>query len=601
MPHRPRFRPPAPSPRVCCALLLALIGGCGGPESLLEVPIRKSTPAGDLLAAARRGAGASAENRRLRKQLSEHLAARVEVAAGSAVLLDGQLSRNDANRRRRVGPAEFTVEIEGETIFTRKLTSEQRRSGFVETVSLSPWQGRTVELDIRIQNRDREHAKAYWRRIQLQTVEEVPRRPASAGPNLLLVVVDTLRADHTSLYGYRRRTTPFLERLGEESLVFEHAVSPASWTLPAMGSVLTGLYPPQHGAVQGGKGLDERFRTLGEIVQEAGLTTFGVSANPIINVKQGFAQGFEEFRHEPWRPAPQVNRIFRSWLDGKQDLQWFAYLHYIDPHGPYDAPAPEGTLWADPDYAGTFTEDNALNRLYFTQNYGLPPALPYDQRDIRYLIDAYDGEIRFWDRHLKELIEHLRTQRLLESTIVIVLSDHGEAFVEHSKFKHGHDLYQETVRVPLLIRYPRLGAGRRRRPVETRRVFLAALRLLGLSTSPPAPEDLLADDGPDAAVFSHVSYPTVPHQVLPREAMAAIRLSDWKLIRNLDHDRVELYHLGRDPREHTDLSTSRPEIAGPLGRDLENWLAAQSPGAAEAPAAIDEETIETLRALGYLE
>ncbi len=584
-----------------CGLLALLAGGCGGPASLLEVPIQRLSESRDLIAAARRGPGASPQGKGLLKRQYEHLVARVEVAANSAVLLDGRLVRTELSDPREIGPVEFTVELDGRAIFARELTSSQRRESFTETVSLSPWEGQTVELDMRIENRDLEHSKASWRRIQLQVLEPLPRRPASAGPNLLLVVVDTLRADHCSLYGYQRDTTPFLERLGEESLVFEHAVSPASWTLPAMTSLFTGTYPPRHGAVQGGRSMKPSFETLAEVVQSAGLTTVGISANPLINFTHGFDQGFEEFRDVPWRRAAAVNRIFESWLEDKQDLQWFAYLHHIDPHDPYNAPTPEGARYVDPDYAGVFTDKTALNRLYFSQNYGLEPVVPFGPQDIRFLIDAYDGEIRYWDRQLQNLVEHLGERGLLERTIVIVLSDHGEEFVEHAKLKHGHHLYDESVRVPLLIRYPRLGKGRRQRPVETQRVFEAALRLLGLSSSALEPGDLLSADDREVAVFSHASYPLIPHQVTPREAMAAIRLSDWKLIRNLDHDRMELYHLGRDPREQTDLSAGHPEIAEPLSRSLQAWLAAQSSNAAEESSPIDPETIEKLRALGYLQ
>ncbi len=593
----------APSPRWRCGLLALWLSGCGGPESLLEVPIEKRTMSQDLLAKARLGPGATtgAQDSGRRKSRAEHLVARVQATADNALLLEGRLSRAKAADPREIGPAEFTVEVDGEPVFSRRLTSKQRRSDFLETVYLSPWAGRTVELAIRIRNHDREHSHASWGRIQLNRLEPVERRPATAGPNLLFVVVDTLRADHCSLYGYERDTTPFLERFGEHSLVFEQAVSPASWTLPAMVSVLTGLSPPRHGAVQGGRNLAWSFDTLAEIVQSAGLTTVAVSANPLISVSHGFDQGFEEFREIKWGRAPAINRLFTSWLEDKQDLQWFAYLHYIDPHDPYDAPAPEGTRYRDPDYAGVFTDRRALNRLYFTQNFGLEPALPYERRDIDYLIDAYDGEIRFWDRHLGDLIAHLETADLLDTTIVVILSDHGEEFVEHSKFKHGHHLYQETVRVPLVIRYPRLGHGRRQQPVTTRRVFSAALRLLGLVSSPPEPGDLLAAEDPEVAVFSHASYPIVPHKVVPREAMAAVQLADWKLIRHLGSERVELYQLSRDPGEQADVSAGHPEIAAPLTRHLESWLAAQTPGAGHEPAPIDPEALEQLRALGYLE
>ena len=179
---------------------------------------------------------------------------------------------------------------------------------------------------------------------------------------------------------------------------------------------------------------------------------------------------------------------------------------------------------------------------------------------------------------------------------------HGECFEHGSYFNHSNCLYQPASRVPLVIRYPRLGHGRRRQPVETRRVFDAALRLLGLSSSPPEAGDLLLAEDPESPVFSHASYPTVPRQVVPRGTMAAIQLADWKLIRHLDSEEVELYRLSQDPGERADLAADHPEVAEPLARHLEGWLSAQGSSAeAESPAPIDPDTLEQLRALGYLQ
>jgi arylsulfatase A-like enzyme len=505
--------------------------------------------------------------------------------------------------RRREGADEaaavlFTVEVDGREVLSRTIVPKKKSAGFNVQVPLDAAAGRPAEVALRIHADDPARSFGRWLRAVVETRTPLPRAPASGGSNLLLVVVDTWRADHCSLYGYPRPTTPNLERLAATSVVFERAISQCSWTAPAVASILTGLYPLQHGVIHG-EGLKHRFTTVGEVLQAAGVTTFAVSTNPLIDGDAGYAQGIETFHHVPWKRAAEVNRLFYDWLPGVEGVRWFAYLHYTDPHSPYDAPAPDGEAFVDPAYEGRFRDPRVINRVRKEINFGGSTDEPIGADDLEYLRGRYDGEILSWDRHFGELIDSLQSRGLLDDTVVVVTSDHGEEFREHGKLMHGHHLYEESVRVPLLVRAPDLEPGRRRDLVETRGIHRAVLQLTGVADSPPGPGDLLAAGRP-LPVFSH----TVHKNSLEgrrQSVVAAVRDDDWKLIYWPHDGRTELFDLAADAGETLDLAAADSERAGRYRDLLEGWLAA-GPGdavGAEAPS-LDPELVDKLRALGYV-
>ncbi|MEL7058537.1 MAG: sulfatase [Acidobacteriota bacterium] len=282
-------------------------------------------------------------------------------------------------------------------------------------------------------------------------------------PNVLLVVVDTLRADHLTTYGYARDTSPRVQSLiADQGVVVETAYAQAPWTLPSMASLLTGLPPDDLLDVEGRPwGVPSAARTLAERFVDAGWATAGFVANPTMHAGNGFAQGFEVFESAPYDlasmalPADRVQAQALDWLETAPAEPFFLYVHYLDPHDPYDnAEIPDGRSPFFPDYDGPISGGDA-HGLYLGEL-----ELSDPERDVEHLRALYDSEIRYVDRFVGELIDALGPR--LDNTLIVFTSDHGEEFYENGSFKHGETLYDELIHVPLIFRWDgELPAGRR--------------------------------------------------------------------------------------------------------------------------------------------
>ena len=274
-------------------------------------------------------------------------------------------------------------------------------------------------------------------------------RPPGPPARVVVVVIDTLRADHLPPYGYGLDTAPFLSQLAREGVLFEHAYSPASWTAPATASLFTSLYPFQHGVVLGLRAtrklrsIDERVRlhtlpeeleTMPEAMKRAGYATFGLTHNLNVSKPMGFAQGFDRFWHSPSQDsAADLNARLMEWKDRlATSPRTFLYLHYLDPHSPYHERAP-------------LFDENTSGRAR--------------------TISAYDSEIRFVDQHLRAAYDAFGWGR---DTLLVVTADHGEEFWEHGDIGHGHSLFGEVLNIPLIVRFPdgRWGGRRVGAPVS---------------------------------------------------------------------------------------------------------------------------------------
>lgn len=578
-------------------LALMLLLGCRGAEED-PGPIEHRRLVADLIEIA------TPPNDWMPKPMSERLDVRTRVPEHGLLSVQGRIWPTERNTVGRTGEVRFLIEEGGgEVLLDRTLATDQPSERFEVEIPLQPFAGREIDLVLRLERADRELAYAEWQSAIVEQIVPVVRQRAEQGWNLLFVVVDTWRADHCSLYGYERPTTPHLDELARDALVFEDAISQCSWTAPAVASLLTGLYPTEHGVVHG-EPLQPRQQTLMEHLQQAGLSTYALSTNPLIGPEDGYAQGVETFEYLPHLRADEVNQYFLHWLDDRRGWRWGAYLHYMDPHDPYDAPAPAGRAFTDPGYQGLFVQQGeALNDLFHTVNFGHPPAHAYDAEDLAYLEAAYDGEILFWDQQFGQLIAELRRRGELERTVVAITSDHGEEFAEHGMFKHGHQLYDESVRVPLVLYAPgRVEPGRRRAQVETRRLSRAVLQLLNLDRSAPRPDDLLRiGDGDAWPAFSHTMHQPAPDEAR-RPVVASVRESGWKLIRWFEETSEALYRLDVDPGETTDVAAQNPLMQERYHQLLVRWLGTSEPGeGSEDRAPLDPELVERLKALGYIQ
>ena len=374
------------------------------------------------------------------------------------------------------------------------------------------------------------------------------------GPSVVLYLVDTLRPDHLGVYGYPRETSPRLDAFARDAVVFENAYSPSSWTRPATASLLTGLSPGRHGATGRVDVLPDEVRLLSEHFQEAGYRTLGLVTNPNVIPLWGFDQGFDLFEDVDSRSRGAsadvlMDRVLEQLDALPPDTPFFLYVHALDPHEPYEPP-PD---WAQP-FEGGGRRDVAL----------------------------YDGEIAFGDYHFGRLLDRLRARGQYEEALVVFVSDHGEEFEEHGGTGHGHALFEESVRIPLLVKLPgNERAGARVSGIATLMdVAPTVLAALGR----PVPADL---DGVDL-----LSDPSATRGERPlfldleldwhrgrTDIVRGVRVGDRKYLRRMRPVEGELlFDLASDPGETADLRESSPEEAAELAALLDAHTAAHSTG-----------------------
>jgi len=289
-----------------------------------------------------------------------------------------------------------------------------------------------------------------------------------ARPNLLLIVIDTLRAENLSCYGYERETTPSIDSLASSGTLWTRCIAQSSWTLPGFTSILTGTSERTHGA-----GVDpgifstddksESYRWenmlhpdapyLPTILRDSGYRTYGHFSTVYVDSSHGFSRGFDIYRCNSMVPsdADRIVEQFMGWVDSTESEEpFFALLHLFDAHQPYDPPSPYDTLF------GPLAEEH---RTFWEMSRDGNQRIIHDPENRQHYIDLYDGEIAFADAQLGTLFSYIRSEGLAENTVIIVVADHGEEFLEHSGFGHGHAFFQEIVHVPLIFSGASIPAG----------------------------------------------------------------------------------------------------------------------------------------------
>ncbi|GEM_PF-352929 len=421
---------------------------------------------------------------------------------------------------------------------------------------------------------------------------------------VLLIVVDTLRSDHLGAYGYARDTSPHLDALAQEAVLFEQTYSTSSWTLPSVASIMTSVPPHQHGAEDAETRLPSALPTLAEAFSAQGFPATAFVTHLYVGSRFGLDKGFDSFHEfglderfeEGLQPrADAVNAEVMPWLTAQGDTPWFLYLHYFDPHWDYDAPEPWGSRYTDPGYTGS-----ANGTLAFLGQY-----VPHDQRmseaDRQHLLDLYDGEIAFTDHHLGALVAHLKAEDLWDDTLVVVTADHGEEFQEHGSVHHIRTLYEEVVRVPLLVKpaggRPALWPARVSTPVSTMDVAPTLLSMAGLQ----AP-DTFRGASLEEVIAGERATPPFMRTVRHASDKAAVRVGDRKLIHQFTQGStgVVVYDLADDPGEQRPVEQA--DDARALDQVLIDVLNTPPP----VPLVMERATLsgedeEALRALGYVE
>jgi len=418
---------------------------------------------------------------------------------------------------------------------------------------------------------------------------------------VLLISIDTLRADRVGSYGYPRPTTPALDSLAAQGVVFERALAPTSWTLPSHASMLTGLEPARHGVVDWDRSVTPDATTLASRLRSAGFRTAAFVNNGFLNSKNGILRGFdEEFLYPPVdargrQPTAAIEMIadMKKWLATNGGQDFFLFFHVFDTHSDYRCPPRHRQRFVRP-YDGALT-GTTEELAEFVHGRRSPTT-----DDLAFVSDLYDCAIRQLDDRLAVLFDFLEKVDLAETTTVIVTSDHGEAFGEHESLLHGQTIYEEVVHVPLILRGPAVPEGVRiETPVGLIDLSPTVLGLLGLSKPPRLDgRDLAAlwrgEVGP-VPLYAEVS----PHRTSPDgdTHQVSVTLGDEKLILDLRSERAALYDLARDPGETRDLSGERSERAAALRALLD----ARSPAVQTRADALTDETRTLLRRLGYAE
>ncbi|MBN1826020.1 MAG: sulfatase-like hydrolase/transferase [Candidatus Eisenbacteria bacterium] len=417
------------------------------------------------------------------------------------------------------------------------------------------------------------------------------RPPLLPGVNLILITIDTLRADRLATYGYPGALTPNMDRLARQGVFFPEMVASVPLTLPSHTSFLTGLSPSRHGVHDNGAySLDPERITLAERLSAGGYRTAAIVSSFQLDKKYGLDQGFDEYddtmpdlftiydqriargprgsqisRNADQRRANEVNARVRAWLAQGGSEPFFLWLHYFDPHETYDPPPP---------YDGLFPERSWPDR-------------------------QYDGEVAFLDRAIGELEWMLREKGLWERTLIVLSADHGEGLGQHREMYHDTFLYESTLRIPLIIgggalppAWPRLVES----PARSVDVFPTLLELTGLpgaeETQGKSLVPLLLGEERNRKLVNYVETYSPGHHAASR--LFGVQDGDWKYI---EAPKPELYNLAADPGETENLFMLERSRA----REMQDFVDEWKPSEEREEEEIDEETRERLEAIGYIQ
>ena len=526
-------------------------------------------------------------------------------------------------------------------VFSETLRAHQANQWHRGAVDLKPWIGKDVSLVLEIRPASTE-VPAPWSdriltawggpRLASRTWE---RRMSEAGafarrlcprlvceptvqesPSVIILVVDALRADYLGTYGFRGEISPNLDRMAVESVLFENCFSQAPWTKPSIASLFTSLYPLTHGLTDHlGKFwsanspelrtgvLPEQAVTLAEVFRGAGYRTAAFVGNPWIGPEFGFDQGFETYG-TPQKTHILLNKA-RAWLDAlPPGVPFFLYVHLMGVHSPYQA--------REKDYqklrgSRSLGPDRRLTEKEYRQIAAHIPSMHWETAGDHQWLNAwkakYAGGVRKADRDIGALLEHLSRVGVLDRSLIVLTSDHGEEFLEHGFWEHGAELCDHQLHVPLWIRRPDAeGAGRRVSDV----VGLVDLMptLLSLASIPALPSGQGRDFsssllGGDSRKSSQLSFSTA---TTTDPGLHVARDGRYKLVWEGDTDSVRLFDLAVDPDETQDLSAAKPELARELRLQLLAHLQSVSARAlSKDTAPLTKEVRERLKSLGYLQ
>ena len=422
------------------------------------------------------------------------------------------------------------------------------------------------------------------------------------GPNVVLITIDTLRADHLGAYGYKRDTSPNIDKLAQDGVLFENAISQASWTLPSMISMFSSKYPSEVGATGLTSNLKGKTLTLSEYMKDNFYNTIGVISQIMVSKKYGFSQGFNTFNQDHMSEVNEISsdvvtQRALEYIYKNKDEKFFLWIHYFDPHHNYKNYSEY--LYSD-GYSGTLPNDldvKVLNKIKSSLN----------ENDITFIKDVYDEEISYTDKYIGVLIDSLDELGLMDNTIIVLTSDHGEEFMERGRFGHGNTLYRELIHVPLIIYNPLDTSKRGKRVndhIEIRNISKTITELSGLDGNLFEGVNLLDNKhlNPNHIIISETyRYEDIENE--KRLKRKAVIYNNWKLINNFDKQTSELYRIDGDTNEIKNLFTESGEEINIQKEKLQAILSViyEKDVEESGKTELNTEDIKQLKALGYLQ
>lgn len=435
--------------------------------------------------------------------------------------------------------------------------------------------------------------------------------PKEKDPNIILIVVDTLRPDHLGTYGYKKDTSPTVDALAEDGVVFENAFAQAPGTVPSVASLMSGYLPHEVQVYTNNHPLPFEVKTMAEYLKDDGYSTYAVIGNFMLEMKKKFFQGFDVYddrmedteivRNMSERIAENQTRRAIELLKeqkSKGDGKFFMWLHYQDPHGPYMPPPPYNEMFYDknekPRDLPVGDKNKGLNIIPKYQKLG-------DHTDTAYYISQYDGEIRYFDQHLKRLIDTLKELDMYDDSMIIFTADHGEGMGEHGLyFAHEDYLYDSLIHVPLIVKYDKKGV-RRKENVQLMDLLPTILSVAGIPGDPGfRGKNILMEQPVDREIFSH--YSMRDNKAFEEKDISALIVDNYKII--YERGKMNFYNIKNDPNEEHDIS-GKPEVAGRLKEMKKRLLAIRSVDTLKLKSSnkasdLSEEEKEKFRSLGYL-
>jgi choline-sulfatase len=506
------------------------------------------------------------------------------------------------------GKARVVITPEGgqaKELFNAALTAEWRD----QVLGLDDYAGKVVRIDMRAEG-EVGAGRVAWSTPALLLPSKALEKPTKTAKNVVVLLIDTMRAKSLKPFNPQTRVkTPVLDQIAAQGAVFEACQAPENWTKPSTASLLTGLHPVTHGAKTDGAMVPKGATLLGEALKESGFATASFIANGYVSDKFGFNQGWDYYtnyiREKKSTDAENVFKEAGDWIEQHKDERFFAYVHTIDPHVPYDPPESFLGMYMKSAYAGQVAPRKTPDQLAEAKH--TPPKINFNAADKQYLRDLYDGEVSYHDHYLGLFIERLKKLGAYDDTLFVITADHGEEFDEHGSWGHGHSVYQELLWIPYIVRLPGVIPAGKRIPqaVSTLSIFPTVLEAAGL----PAQSQL--EDKSHLSWLRGAPAPAVPVAFSDfLDDRRVIRAGRWKLI--LRGTNETMFDLGSDPDEQRELDRSKVPVAARyttlmlgqfLGaRDRRTWLRGGQGGGVrfeKENANIDETLREQLKAIGY--